>query len=100
MVGAFDGVPYSAKGMSIIKFRPRETQVYYQRDYYSEGDIMASIPGLDLAIAVACLVAFGTIPVDAVDGLAFAGELGLDGSIRRVPGVAPMVGLPGRTATP
>jgi hypothetical protein len=46
MVGAFDGVPYSAKGMSIIKFRPRETQVYYQRDYYSEGDIMINIPGL------------------------------------------------------
>jgi hypothetical protein len=46
MIGAFDGVPYSAKGMSIIKFRPKETQAYYQRDYYSEGDIMINIPGL------------------------------------------------------
>jgi len=32
--------------MSIIKFRPKETQAYYQRDYYTEGDIMKNIPGL------------------------------------------------------
>lgn len=49
--------------------------------------------GLDVAIAIGCLVAFEVIPADAVDGLAFAGELGLDGSIRKVPGVAPMVGV-------
>ncbi|HEY5663907.1 MAG TPA: YifB family Mg chelatase-like AAA ATPase [Ilumatobacter sp.] len=49
--------------------------------------------GLDVAIAVAALVAFEVVPVDAVSGLAFAGELGLDGSIRKVPGVAPMVGV-------
>jgi hypothetical protein len=46
MVGTFAEVPYSAKGMSIIKFRPKERQVYYQRDYYTEGDIMINIPGL------------------------------------------------------
>jgi magnesium chelatase family protein len=51
--------------------------------------------GLDLAIAVGVLVAGGAIPVDAVDGLAFVGEVGLDGSIRPVPGVAPMVGVLG-----
>ena len=28
----------------------KSAQVYYQRDYYSEGDIMATIPGLDVAI--------------------------------------------------
>jgi hypothetical protein len=50
MDGQFLGVPYEAKGISIFKFRPRTAQVYYQRDYYSEGDIMATIPGLDLAI--------------------------------------------------
>ncbi|NNE13267.1 MAG: ATP-binding protein, partial [Ilumatobacter sp.] len=49
--------------------------------------------GLDVAIAVGVLTAAGLIPPDAVDRLAFAGELGLDGSIRRVPGVAPMVGV-------
>jgi len=49
--------------------------------------------GLDVAIAIASLVAFEVIPSDAVRGLAFAGELGLDGSIRKIPGVAPMVGV-------
>lgn len=46
MTGAFNGVPYSAKGMSVMKFRPGETQVYYQKDYYTESDIMINIPGL------------------------------------------------------
>ena len=50
MTGFFDAVPYTAKGMSIIKFRPKETRAYYQRDYYTEGDIMINIPGLDDAV--------------------------------------------------
>ncbi len=50
MVGSFNGVPYEAKGISIIKFRPRSREVYYWRDYYSEGDIMINIPGFDEAI--------------------------------------------------
>lgn len=50
MTGNFDTVPYTAKGMSTIKFVDGETVVYYQRDYYTEGDIMVSIPGLDEAI--------------------------------------------------
>ena len=50
MAGDFAGVPYEAKGVSIIKFRGWSRKVYYQRDYYTEGDIMASIPGLDEAI--------------------------------------------------
>ena len=49
--------------------------------------------GLDLAIAVGMLVACEQVPPEAVRGLAFVGELGLDGSIRPVPGVAPMVGV-------
>jgi hypothetical protein len=36
--------------MSILKFRDWSTQTYYSRDYYSEGDIMATIPGLDQAV--------------------------------------------------
>lgn len=47
--------------------------------------------GLDLAIAVGVLAAHEQIPADALDGLGFLGELGLDGSLRAVPGVAPMV---------
>jgi predicted SnoaL-like aldol condensation-catalyzing enzyme len=50
MVGQFTGVPYSAKGMSILKFREGSTQTYYSRDYYSESDIMATVPGLDEAV--------------------------------------------------
>jgi magnesium chelatase family protein len=47
--------------------------------------------GLDLAIAVALLVADDQLPPDAVERFAFVGELGLDGSLRGLPGVAPMV---------
>ncbi len=42
--------------------------------------------GLDLPIAVGVLVASGVVPEGAVAGLAFCGELGLDGSLRGVPG--------------
>jgi magnesium chelatase family protein len=48
--------------------------------------------GLDLAIAIAVLVAMEVIPPEAVHELGFLGELGLDGTIRRIAGVAPMVG--------
>jgi magnesium chelatase family protein len=48
--------------------------------------------GLDLAIAVGLLAAHGEIPSEAVEGFGFVGELGLDGSLRAVAGVAPMVG--------
>ena len=47
--------------------------------------------GLDLPIAVALLVADGQLPEQAVAGLGLLGELGLDGSIRRVSGVLPLV---------
>ncbi|MBN2564362.1 MAG: nuclear transport factor 2 family protein [Candidatus Eisenbacteria bacterium] len=62
MVGSLSGVPYTAKGMSIVKFRPRSLKAYYSRDYYSEGDIMAGILGLDEAIG-----AFRTFYRCAVD---------------------------------
>jgi magnesium chelatase family protein len=47
--------------------------------------------GLDLPIAVGLLVATGVIEPEAVTGAAFLGELGLDGSLRRVHGMVPMV---------
>ncbi len=43
--------------------------------------------GLDLPIAIGLLVASGTLPADVVDGLAFVGELGLDGSLRALTGM-------------
>jgi magnesium chelatase family protein len=42
--------------------------------------------GLDLAIAIAVLVASEQLEPGAVEGFAFLGELGLDGSLRPVPG--------------
>jgi len=47
--------------------------------------------GLDLPIAIGLLVAAGDLDAEAVAGMGFLGELGLDGSIRRVPGVVPLV---------
>jgi magnesium chelatase family protein len=47
--------------------------------------------GLDLAVAVGVLTALGCLPDDAVRGSGFVGELGLDGSLRAVPGIVPLV---------
>lgn len=55
------------------------------------GGVKKGGPGLDLAVAIALLVAVGEIPEAAVEGYAFLAELGLNGSLRPVPGVVPMV---------
>ena len=47
--------------------------------------------GLDLAIAVAVLVADEQLPESLVQSYAFVAELGLDGSLRGVVGAAPLV---------
>ena len=49
--------------------------------------------GLDLPIAVGLLVASGEIEQSAVTGCGFVGELGLDGTLRSVPGVLPVVAV-------
>lgn len=46
---------------------------------------------LDLAIAIAVLVAAGELQPETVRDLAFVGELGLDGTVRPVPGIVPIV---------
>jgi magnesium chelatase family protein len=46
---------------------------------------------LDVAIAIALLISDEQLPAECADGLAFIGELGLDGRVRAVSGVAPMV---------
>jgi len=48
--------------------------------------------GLDLPIAVGLLTAMGELPAEAVARTGFVGELGLDGSIRAVPGTVSLVG--------
>jgi magnesium chelatase family protein len=47
--------------------------------------------GLDLPIAIALLTADGQLSPERVAGMSFLGELGLDGSIRKVAGVLPLV---------
>ena len=47
--------------------------------------------GFDLAITVALLAADGSLPLDLIATVCHIGEVGLDGSIRPVPGVLPMV---------
>lgn len=47
--------------------------------------------GLDLAIALGLLVASGQLEAPVLEGISFIGELGLDGSIRPLPGVISLV---------
>jgi magnesium chelatase family protein len=47
--------------------------------------------GLDLALACACLAAFELVPAGATEAWVLIAELGLDGSVRPVHGVLPMV---------
>lgn len=53
-------------------------------------DLPKAGPGLDLAIAAALIAAAGQLPGEALERWCLAGELGLDGAIRPVPGVLAM----------
>ncbi len=55
------------------------------------GDVPKVGAGLDLPMAVGVLAASGQIPAEALDGIGLVGELGLDGSVRPVPGAFPLV---------
>lgn len=47
--------------------------------------------GFDLAFACACLAAFDALPREPLSNFVLVGELGLDGSVRPVRGILPMV---------
>ena len=49
--------------------------------------------GLDLAIALGVLVANGDLDAGAAKDMAFVAELGLDGRLRRVPGIVPLTAV-------
>ena len=53
-------------------------------------DVAKTGTAFDLPIAIAVLVALEIIPADAIRGLVFLGELGLDGTVRPVRGVLPV----------
>ncbi len=54
-------------------------------------DIRKSGTGFDVPIAVALMAAYGLLPQEALGGILFAGELGLDGRIQGIRGVLGMV---------
>ena len=54
--------------------------------------------GLDLALAVALLVADDQLGASVVRGIGFIGELGLDGTVRAVPGILALVHAAGSSA--
>lgn len=57
----------------------------------SPADIRKDGTGYDLAIAVAILSAYGYIPEESTNQILFIGELSLDGAVKPVSGVLPMV---------
>ena len=57
----------------------------------SPADLPKHGPAYDLAIAVGVLAATDQVPLGALEGTLFVGELSLDGSVRHVKGVMPMV---------
>jgi magnesium chelatase family protein len=48
-------------------------------------------PGLDLGLALGLLLAQDELPAGALEGMGVIGELGLDGSLRQVPGTLALV---------
>lgn len=57
----------------------------------SPADTKKEGTGFDLAIAVSMLCSLGIFPAESVERVLFLGELGLDGSVKRIRGVLPMV---------
>jgi len=55
----------------------------------SPADLAKDGSHYDLPIALGMLMAFGIVPGDSGDGAVVMGELGLDGSVRAVPGCLP-----------
>ncbi len=68
------------------RFPPRKVTINL-----SPADIRKDGTGYDLAIAVAILAAYGYIPEECINEILFIGELSLDGAVKPVSGVLPMV---------
>ena len=59
----------------------------------SPADTKKEGTGFDLAIAVSLMCALGIFPRESVEKMMFLGELGLDGTVKKIRGVLPMVEL-------
>ena len=47
--------------------------------------------GFDLAIAVSMMCSLGMFPKESIENVLFLGELGLDGAVKKIRGILPMV---------
>ncbi|MER3544034.1 MAG: magnesium chelatase [Chloroflexota bacterium] len=56
-------------------------------------DLRKAGPAYDLPIAIGILAASEQVPLEALEGALFIGELSLDGAVRHVRGVLPLVAL-------
>ncbi|HXY95267.1 MAG TPA: YifB family Mg chelatase-like AAA ATPase [Acidimicrobiia bacterium] len=63
------------------------------------GGVRKSGSGLELAVALGVLAAADELPSGVLDGVAVLGELGLDGSVRAVPGTLALVDALARRGT-
>ena len=59
----------------------------------SPADTKKEGTGFDLAIAVSMMCSLGIFPKESVEKILFLGELGLDGAVKKIRGVLPMVEL-------
>lgn len=59
----------------------------------SPADTKKEGTGFDLAIAVSMMCSLGMFPKESVENVMFLGELGLDGTVKGIRGVLPMVEL-------
>ena len=57
----------------------------------SPADTKKDGTGFDLAIAVSMMCSLGMFPKESIDKILFLGELGLNGDVKRIRGVLPMV---------
>ena len=58
---------------------------------FSPADIRKSGVGIDLPVAIGVLTSMGEIDGEALEHTVIAGELGLDGEVKQIKGVLPMV---------
>lgn len=59
----------------------------------SPADFRKEGTGFDLAIAAAILMSYGQIPQECANAAVFIGELGLDGTVKGIPGILAIVDL-------
>ncbi len=57
----------------------------------SPADTKKEGTGFDLAIAVSMMCSLGLFPKESIENILFLGELGLDGTVKKIRGVLPMV---------